>query len=444
MYPPKRRWAVLLITALLASGCAIPPFGKDSGSAVDKKPTSTTIVDNKSDITSTPGNKSNASLLRYILTDRIQPPEIPGSVSYAFLNYDCYRYDDPTLKSHAESLVEGCGDDECKVHHIHKYVIDNFYYKEYGNSSRKLGELFNTRYGVCRDFAVFYYNYLKSLGIESYTALLEDHTYALPCNLNLTKLQGYIEDDPNFKNFTRGYTLSSFEFEVNQVFNRTCLRLEGPGSKKGTYRYPGEHYDDTPIVENKSFFIDPETKRWGYIDESDITVKESRAHLERHFNFAMSKNSDITWTVQKITKKFAGGVDYEFEVPEVIMTTRYYYATFTLPEASRHDRIKVRITVEGTNPFIFYTLQDESQLNGFIYGVEHPLEVRKDYKPHSGNLPWEFIYIGSCSQGESAAFFERECILPDAGRRVFVIHNPGYFKTNNINVTVKYLEFYSI
>jgi len=417
---------ILFITAVLLQGCIRPPIPVYGGTT-----TTTQIVDNETRIPK----------VTTTLQERIIPVEMPEVVSHALSNYDYCAYNNSNIKSHAEEITRGCEDDECRLFRIHKYVIKNFYYREYENRSHGIRGIFNTRYGVCSDFAVFYYNYLKSLGMEVYVAFIPGHTYALSCNHNLTRLQWYIENDPDFKDFTQEHIFPNFEFEVNRAFNKSCLRIEGPSATKGSYRYPGEHYEDTEIVENESLFLNPETLAWEPFNESGVAVEKPRAHIERHFTFTMSKNSVISWVVKKIAKRVVRGLDYEFEVPKVTMKTRYRYATFTLPDVSRFDRVRIHITIHATNPILFYTLQDRNQLDGFIYSVEHPDAMRWEHRAHSGRFPWEFDYISSCSQKEATTFFERDCLLPDAGRRVFVIHNLGYFRSNSVNVTIKYLEF---
>ncbi|HDH40863.1 MAG TPA: transglutaminase domain-containing protein [Candidatus Altiarchaeales archaeon] len=427
---------ILFMTAILLQGCIRPPIPGHGGTTTTAQIVNKTIV-----------NKTEIPKVTRTLQEKIISVEIPEVVSHALSNYDYYAYNNPTIKSHAEEITKGCEDDECRLFRIHKYVIKNFYYREYENRSHGIRGIFNTRYGVCSDFAVFYYNYLKSLGMEVYVAFIPEHTYALSCNHNLTRLQWYIENDPDFRDFTQEHVFPNFEFEVNHAFNKSCLRIEGPSATKGAYRYPGEHYEDTRIAENESFFLNPETWAWEPFNESRVTVEKPRAHIERHLRFIMSEKSEISWKVKRIKKMVDGGLDYEFEIKDVTLEAKHQYADFTLPEVSRFDRLRIHITVQAANPILFYTLQDGNQLENFKYYVEHRYALteddlrRFDEKPRTGPHPYEFDYISSCSQVESTTFFDKECLIPDAGRRVFAIHNEGFFKTNEINITLRYLEF---
>ena len=425
-------WIPFITAVLLLQGCVESPIPGDGGTT-----TTTQLTENRTGIPE----------VTTTLPVEIPSVEIPEVVSHALSNYDYYGYNDPNIKSHAEEITKGCEDDECRLLRIHEYIINNFYYKEYENSSHGIRGVFNTKYGVCSDFAVFYYNYLRSVDIETYVAFIPEHTYALSCNHNLTRLQEYIENDADFKDFTQKYIFSNFEFEVNHAFNKSCLRIEGPSATKGAYRYPGEHYEDTNIVENKSFFLNPETWDWEFFSESEITIEKPRAHIERHLKFIMGEKSEISWKIAKITKRVDGGLDYEFETKDVTLETKHQYADFILPEVSRFDRLRIHITVQAANPILFYTLQDKNQLENFKYYVEHRYILteddlrRFDEKPRTGPHPYEFDYISSCSQDESTTFFDRECLISDAGRRVFAIHNEGFFKTNEVNITIIYLEF---
>ncbi|MBN2014821.1 MAG: transglutaminase domain-containing protein [Candidatus Altiarchaeota archaeon] len=431
-------WIIFITAVLFLQGCVELPF-QGNRETTTTQPTPDVTATTRTETTTIPGTTT--------LPEKTPPAEMPPVLSYALLNYDYYQYDDPTIRSHAESITEGCMDDECRLLKIHKYVIDNMYYEKYKNRSHGMPGLFNKGYGMCGDFAVFYYNYLKSIGLETYIAIIPEHTYAVSCNHNLTRLQSYIEDDPDFKEYTNEYIFPNFEFEVNPAFKKTCLRIEGPSSTKGAYRYPGEHYEDTKITTGESFFLDPETWVWEPFSESEITIEKPRAHIERLFRFLMDEESDIAWRVKKMSKRVGGGLDYEFEAYDITTTLSYQYATFTLPEMDRFDRVRIHITIQAANPILFYTLQDKNQLENFKYYVEHRYILYKDdlwrydEKPKTGLHDYEFDYISSCGAEEGITSFDRECIITDAGRRMFAIHNEVFFEENEVNITVKYLEF---
>ena len=355
-------------------------------------------------------------------------------------DYD--RYDDLTVRTHAATITADCGDDECRLLSLHKYSIDNFYYKDYEPAENNMKKLFGDGYGMSADFASFYYSYMTALGIESYLATSGEHTYALACGMNLTTLARHIEDDAAFIRFTNDVVFPNFDFETNQAFGRTCIRIEGPSAKKGVYGYPGQHYA-LKIVADNSFFIDPKTDRKEPLDASAIKVESARTLIVRTLNFIVSENAKIDWEINAVAKRVDNRLEYEFTATALKLTVEDNYATFALLEATRFDRLRMKITIKSNKPFVFYTLQDANQLDGLKYALrlkDNPNEKRVEIA-HTGRLPWEFEYINSCSQTTNTTFFEKECILADAGRRLFAIHNTALFDKNDINVTIKYLEY---
>lgn len=388
---------------------------------------------------------TESTILQTTTTTTTSTTETMPARVVALTKLDYFRYNKPEVRSHALSITEGCINPECSLLRIYKYAIDNFYYKNYDNPENSMRKLFTDGYGTAADFTSFYYNYMKAVGITSYVAAVGDHKYALACDINLTRLQGYIEEDSALREYVNDHSFPNFEFETNRAFNKTCIRIEAPSATKGYYRYPGEHYPGLRIEADKSFFFDPEKGLWELFEQTDQKIEASRAHIVRTLKFSLPQNSAISWNIKVVTKRVDGGLDYEFYATDIKLHTEHNYATFTLLEMSRFDRAKVRITINGTNPFTFFTLQDKNQFEGFKYIMEKSIkeadENRIDQAAHKGTWAWEFDYINSCSQTTNTTFFDRECLLTDAGRRLFAIHNEGLFKQNNITVTIRYVEF---
>ncbi len=454
--------AAFIATLFLSSCCIeipqIPPiFGEKTTTThvtttTEISATTTTIIQ------STDTSTTSLRPLPTTTTTIYDTTYHPTLVSLALTTYDYHAYENPEVKIHAEYITEGCEDDECRLFRIHEYAIDNFYYRK--NETQEdtewrpdtVGELLTKRYGMCTHFAAYYYNYLKSLGIEAHVVLVPEHTYTLSCNPNITRLQRYIENDSDFKEYVKDHIFPSFEFDMNGAFDKTCIHLEGPSATKGAYRYPGEYYEETKFVENQNYFINPETGDWEFFNKTDVKIEEPRALLQRNYFFEMGENSRITWKMVKTKKRIDGGLDYDFAAKDVKMSTRYGYATFTMPELTRFDRVRVNITIKSTNPLLFYTLQEINQLDNFIYFIENRYASIKDCEektdwwrideiPRTGSHSYEFDYIRSCSHAESVTYLSKECLIPDAGRRIYVIHNEGLFKTNQVNISIKYLEF---
>jgi hypothetical protein len=411
-----------LIAVALLSCCFGPP-GPTGTENVSANQTT-----NNSLITTTSTVSGSTTTYAYVTVTLPQP------------GYD--RYDDLTIRTHAATITAGCGDDECRLLALHKYSIDNFYYKEYDPAENNMKKLFGDGWGMSSDFASFYYSYLTSLGIESYLATSGEHTYTLACGMNLTKLARHIEDEPDFIRFTSDVVFPNFDFETNTAFGRTCIRIEGPSAKKGVYGYPGQHYALT-IVADKSFFIDPKTGRKEPLDASAIKVEPVRTLIVRTLKFVVSENANIDWNIHAVAKRVDNRLQYEFTATALTLSVQNNYATFKLLEATRFDRLRMKITIKSSKPFVFYTLQDANQLAGLKYALrlkDNPDEKRVDVQ-HTGTMPWEFEYINSCSQTTNTTFFEKECTLADAGRRLFAIHNTALFEKNDVNVTITYLEY---
>jgi hypothetical protein len=419
---PKFGSLILAIIAAALLSCCFGPPGPTGTENVSANQTTNTSI------TTTTSTVSETTTFTFPTITLPQP------------GYD--RYDDLTIRTHAATITAGCRDDECRLLSLHKYSIDNFYYKEYEPAENNMKKLFGEGWGMSADFASFYYSYMTSLGIESYLATSGEHTYALACGMNLTRLARHIEDEDEFIRFTSDVVFPSFDFETNLAFGRKCIRIEGPSAKKGVYGYPGQHYALTIVADN-SFFIDPKTDRKEPLDASAIKVEPVRALIVRTMRFTVSENANIDWAIKAVAKRVDNRLEYEFTATALKLSVENNYATFALLEATRFDRLRMKVTIKSNRPFVFYTLQDANQLDGLKYAMrlkDNPDEKRVEIA-HTGRLPWEFEYINSCSQTTNTTFFERECILADSGRRLFAIHNTALFEKNDVNVTIRYLEY---
>jgi hypothetical protein len=420
MVAKQRTWVLLIIAVALFAGC---PGGPATVTPINETLNQTTSTSINTTTTTT------TTMLPYV---KLTLPVQPG--------YD--KYEDHTVRTHAASITAGCGDDECKLLALHKYAIDNFYYKEYSPAENSTRKLFSDGYGVSSDFASYYYNYLTASGIQSYIATTSKHTYALACGMNLTRLARRIENDSAFVEFTHDVVFPSFDFETDQVFNRTCLRIEGPTTTRGVYSYPGQHYE-LAIVEGGSFFSDPKTSMKEPLSASAIRVEPVKALILRTMNFIVSENANIDWSINAVGTKVNNSMRYTYTAYALALSIDDNFATFTLPETTRFDRLRFNITIESTQPLVFYTLQDADQLPGLKYALrirDNPREKRVDVQ-HTGRLPWEFEYIDSCSQTENTTHYQNVCTISDVGRRLFVLHNTALFEDNDVTVTVKYLKY---
>jgi predicted nucleic acid binding AN1-type Zn finger protein len=167
-------------------------------------------------------------------------------------------------------------DSACKTFKIHRYVQENFDYV-YIPSKNHLSpapETMKNKYGVCIDFAILYYNYLMAANVDSYIidSYGDDHAYAVACDLDLKLIENMWMDAS--RTWRSQYIIdNNANFEINRIWDKPCIHLEGPPSEKDQYAidvsYPGEYIEyfidpetgTKSMLGNERYAIDPKTKR---------------------------------------------------------------------------------------------------------------------------------------------------------------------------------------
>jgi calcineurin-like phosphoesterase family protein len=213
---------------------------------------------------------------------------IPDEVEYLLKHFPATEYNNPYLKAHAKTLTKGCLDNDkaCKLFKIYKYIIENFEYR-YDASTlyyQTPAQTLEKGYGVCIDFTILFYNYLTASGITTYVVNCpkDSHAYAVACDIDIDTLKKYISND--LRKLSGRYVIPDLEFEVNKVFGRECIHLEGPPKEKDEITmlmdYPGRYVDvyidpetneESPLI-GKRYAINPITENWDEIEKSEIYV----------------------------------------------------------------------------------------------------------------------------------------------------------------------------